>query len=785
MLRSLARLLGGRLDLGTYSITLRPDERAGLIRFGLALTNEDKALRIIAEEDLPSIKGLSAALVLDGRPRQVFEAASPDAVLLRLTKHSNYRCAAQKAAVRALLTQPAGSGLMVSMPTGSGKSLLFQIAAMFEREITPGACALVITPTVALALDHQRTLSGMSGLKGSRALTGDTPPADGEAIVSGFRRGTVPILLLSPEKALNPSILRHLVEAAEPRSIEYGLDARLGHLFVDEAHIVESWGRSFRPDFQRLPALLARLREANPTVRAVLLSATLPNSSRAILRDSWQMDGEWLEVDARTPRYEHDVVIGSFGWEARRLVALDHVIDRAPRPLVLYTTEIKVAGALHQRLTVERGYERVALFTGDTPARERKRIVEGWAQDSFDIIVATSAFGMGIDKPDVRSVVHACLPEGPARWYQEIGRASRDGGQGLAACLFVDGPNEGDVKQAYGLATSGWLTRDLAEQRWLAMVKAAANRQWTGDHLFMSINLDAFREGLRPKAGDWNRGWNMTLLTLMQRVGVLRVLSIAADGDQPEFVWDVEIMDHRLLNGVDPDVWNQIAALRAEELAEIRADLDVFVDALRHPEKACITRTVFELIEPRSFALPCGRCPACRSMGIAPPSRVSSAGLEKCWRGFTNRRCRLPAEVLLLAPSDPDFDAGLPRLIDALTSAGVDQIVVPAALVHSAAGLMVSSTTRLGFVMDEREWSGGARLAGIPSAVLLPAEDRIAESMLDQAIEFGRKAGATMFVVAQPDRVIRGRRLDQTVSRHAPFSEDLLRSMTSDRASNT
>lgn len=245
--------------------------------------------------------------------------------------------------------------------------------------------------------------------------------------------------------------------------------------------------------------------------------------------------------------------------------------------------------------------------------------MEGWAKDSFDIVVATSAFGMGIDKPDVRSVVHACLPEGPARWYQEIGRASRDGGQGLAACLFVDGPNEGDVKQAYGLATSGWLTRDLAEQRWLAMVNAAENRQWSGDRLLMSINLDAFREGLRPKAGDWNRGWNMTLLTLMQRAGVLRVLSIAADGDQPEFVWDVEIIDHRLMNGVDAAVWDPIATLRAAEIGEIRADLDAFVDAMRHPEKACITRTVFELIEPRSFAPPCGRCPACRCMGIAPP----------------------------------------------------------------------------------------------------------------------------------------------------------------------
>jgi ATP-dependent DNA helicase RecQ len=428
VLRSLVRLLGGRLDLSAHLITLTPDERAGLVRFGLALTSEDAALRIVDEEDPPGLGGLSTALVLDSRPRQAFEAASPDAVLLRLTKHPHYRTAAQKAAVRALLTQPPGSGLMVSMPTGSGKSLLFQIAATFERETTPGACAVVITPTIALALDHERALSRLSGLEASRALTGDTPSAEAEAIVNGFRRGTVPILLLSPEKALNQGILKHLVEAAEPRSVEYGLDARLSHLFIDEAHIVESWGRSFRPDFQRLPALLALLRAANPAIRAVLLSATLPHSSRAILRDGWQLNGEWLEVDARTPRYEHDVVIAHYGWEAQRLPALDHVIDRAPRPLILYTTEIEAAGALYQRLTLERGYERVALFTGDTAARERKRIVEGWAKDSFDIVVATSAFGLGIDKPDVRSVVHACLPEGPARWYQEIGRAARDGG---------------------------------------------------------------------------------------------------------------------------------------------------------------------------------------------------------------------------------------------------------------------------------------------------------------------------------------------------------------------
>lgn len=777
LLRSLTRLLGGRLDLRRYAIELSADEKTCLLRFGLAFTNEDQALRLMDEEDLQNVDGLSAALVLDSRSRQVFEPASPDAMLLRLTKHPYYRTAAQKAAVRGLVTQPAGSGLMVSMPTGSGKSILFQIAASFEREITPGACSIVITPTVALALDHERTLSTLDGLTGSRAITGDSSPQQVDAILNDFRRGHVPILLLSPEKALNPRVLNYLVEAAEPRSIEFGLDARLTHVFIDEAHIIETWGRSFRPDFQRLPALLSRLRCSNPAIRAILLSATLPESARGILRQAWQFEGEWLEIDARLPRYEHDVVIGQFGHDQQRLEALDNVIDRAPRPLILYTTEIDAADTLHQRLTVERGYERIALFTGDTPARERRFIVDEWAKDAFDIMIATSAFGMGIDKPDVRSVVHACLPEGPARWYQEIGRASRDGGQGLAACLFVDSPTGGDAEMAYRLATSGWLSRELAEQRWLAMMSGSENRRWSGDHLFVSINLDAFREGLRPKAGDWNRGWNMTLLTLLQRAGVILVLSVPSETDQPEFVWDVEVLDHRLLNGVDANLWDQIVERRKVELAELKASLDVFVDTMRHPERVCITRAVFELIEPRSFAPPCGRCPSCRRMGIGSPSHIPAAGLEKSWRHVSNARCRLPNDVLLLCPSDPHYEIGFHKLISTLAECGIDQVVTPNELALQAANIMVSSSTRLGLVMSEIEWSGNATLAGIPTAVVLPDNDWIAEGMLDQLASFRQWAGVTTIIVAQPNRRLRGRRLDQTVSQYAPYSEDSLRSM--------
>lgn len=772
LLRSLIRLNGGRIDLDILPSDLTLDDFAQLSRFALARTNNDRSLRIVDEEDPGSIDGLSAALRFDPAPRHAYEPASPDGVLLRLTDHQRYRTIAQKAATRALLTQPPGSGLMVSMPTGSGKSLLFQIAATFGRETQSGACAIVITPTVALALDHQRTLSSMKGLETSKALTGDTAFADAESIINGFRRGEIPILLLSPEKALSASLLTYLLEAAQPYSVEYGLEARLTHVFVDEAHIIESWGRSFRPDFQRLPSLLARLRTAHPEIRAVLLSATLPPGARAVLRAAWQLDGEWLEVDARLPRYEHDIVVAGYDWESQRNAALDHVIDRAPRPAIIYTTKIAEAEALYARLkSAEGGYARIALFTGDTAPQDRRRVVEDWANDNLDIVVATSAFGMGIDKADVRSIIHACMPEGPARWYQEIGRASRDNGQGLAACLFVDGPQQSDVKQAYGLATSGWLTREVAEERWTGLLKAASDKHYVGEYMRMTLDLDAFREGLRPIAGDWNRGWNMTLLTLMQRAGVLRVLSLPKD-DQPEFAWTVEILETGALIGVEDEVWARISALRDAELSDARADLNIFVAAMRHPTHACVTRTAFEIIEPNSFAPPCGRCPSCRSAGLAPPRVLNAAGLEKAWSRPMPKRGALPSELLLVTPTDPDLSKGFPSLIKTLAAAGVDQIVVPQGLATRAAAHMVESGTRLGLVLETREWRGDNQLARVPTAIILP-DDAFEAQMLFERIEALRDIwDAPLLVVARPECVVRGRRLDQIVSRYAPYAEE-------------
>lgn len=772
-MRSLIRFRSGRLELEEHSLTLSDAERDDLSRFGLALSGDGDALRLLTEPE--PIPGFDRAFQFDPASRRSFAPAPADGVLLRFMPHRQYQSEAQKAAVRALLTQPPASGLMVSMPTGSGKSLLFQLAMRVGRSRQPGACAIVITPTIALALDHARTLSGMTGLEESRALTGDTPVAESQSVVNAFRRGEVPVLLLSPEKALSPGLIGALAEAARPDSALIGLEARLTHLFVDEAHIVESWGRSFRPDFQRLPALLAELRAVNPAVRAVLLSATLPPAAREVLRASWSFDKPWLEIDAATPRYDHDVVVASYEWPEQRDEALLRLIDRIPRPAIIYTTEVAEAADLFERLQDERGYGRIALFTGNTGATERRRIVEDWAEDRYDLIVATSAFGMGIDKAGVRSVVHACLPESPARWYQEVGRASRDHGQGLAACLFVKGERGSDISQAYGLATSGWLTRDVAEQRWAALVDTASDKRWEDGQQRLTLNLDAAREGLPRRENDYNRGWNMALLTLMQRAGSLQVRAVPAAGDQAGARWDVAILRPGILDSSDAGAWDQVFETREREVQEAKASLRPYIQLMLEPERACLTRSVFELIEPHALAPPCGRCPHCRAASTPSPGTLPSAGLERAWpEPAEPHQCGLPGGLLLLEPRDASFERGFETLIERLAGAGIEQFLLEDDLAGRTAHF-VSHYNGLGLVLSTQAVASDTAIAALPTALLLPRDPSLAAFLIERLRAFSIQwPDLPMIVVAEPDRLLGGRRLDQTISRSAPVKESVL-----------
>jgi ATP-dependent DNA helicase RecQ len=769
LLRTLAWLKSGRVDLVSEGIELLPSDADEQIRFGYSLPSSATAVSL-RDRDGPE---WWPDLSVDPSDRRGLRTGSPDATLLRLTDLKTYRTIAQKAAIRALLNQPPGSSLLASMPTGAGKSLVFQMAALHGRETQTGACVAVIVPTIALALDHQRSLQKVRGLENSIALTSDFAPNDFREKLDSFRRGEVPILLLGPEMALRDDVQAALGEAASQAPAAFGLNARLTHLVVDEAHIVETWGRNFRPDFQRLPTLLRHLRDIEPCLKLVLLSATLPPAARKILKRDWGAASEWCEVDAKVARYEHDVLVSSFRSDEERDTAVDYAVDRLPRPTIVYTTEVADAARIHQRL-VQRGYARVGIFTGESTTEERQAVVKDWASDQLDLVVATSAFGMGVDKPDVRSIIHACLPEGPSRWYQEIGRASRDGGQGIVAMLFTDkGGKNDDVGTAIGLSQSGWLTRDIADRRWLAM--KSQGHTWVGERARIEVDLDSIREGLQSsRSSDYNRTWNRSLLMLMQRAGTLEVMSMPENDGSLRNIWTVEVKDTRLLSAPET-VMDAVFALRDREATEAKATFAPFLKAVRNPESTCLIQLAFELIEPNSPVPPCGHCPHCRLQGVPPARDLSCGGLNATWRESCFERSTLSRGIAIVSPTDPTFTREIVGLIEKLNDLGVEQWIVPDNLAQTIAENLSPITGVSGLVMTFSEWTEEAAPLELPTALLIPEDLKDASSISKRFFDWiGGHPKRSGLIVMDPTSNVGGRRLDQWASRFAPVSEATL-----------
>lgn len=763
LLRELVRLNDGRLNLTDAGIGLTAPEEALLGRFGIARTGQGDAIRLMEIDD-GLIPGLAKSLALDIQNRRLFGAADADAVLLRLSQHAAFQSPTQKAAVRAILTMPAASALMVSMPTGSGKSLLFQIAPLFWRETAPGACVVVITPTVALAEDHERTLRDIPGLEASCALTGSTQGAARNEILRDFRNGLIPVLFLAPEAALNGAVREALVEAALPPERKFGLQARLEALIVDEAHIVEQWGRSFRPDFQRLPALVAELRQSNPTLRAALLSATLSPAARSELRRAYG-SGQWLEIHASTPRYEIDLISKPYADATTRDQTLLWLIDHLPRPAIVYTTRVEAASSLHATLR-GRGYERMALFTGEvTSGAERRRIVRGWANNEFDLVVATSAFGLGVDKADVRAVVHACLPENASRWYQEVGRAARDGHQGLGVALWTtnrSGPKS-DERDAFNFSAGSWLTPETGRPRWRALCDSA-RADWVEGVRRLALDLDAAREGLGRWTGAQNRRWNLSLLNMMQRAGALTV-SLLTDPDDGPVRCEVDLhwptlMEDSPTAAVELD---RVFALRDTEQTVSIAQYNAFRALLAGDQtEACLLTGAFLHIEPDiAYVDPCGRCAPCRAQGVPVPTYAPVDGVDRTWAGDP---ALTPMRRILIQPTDLTFDSGLEDLIARLVRTGVDQFLVPGRLADRVAHYALSKGAQLGLVISLEDWlEDGWRLADRKTALICPEDaDTLAPSLeaLDRAI-WSSALDETVYVVGDPHRPMGGKPLSQ------------------------
>jgi len=452
-----------------------------------------------------------------------------DPLLLEGMGLPSYTSQGQREAVRALLHLPEGHTLIANLPTGSGKSLLAQLPPLVEPE---GLMTLAIVPTVALAIDQA---SRMKGLLRQRFPYRDLPPLafhgglskeERAQVHQAIRQGKQPILFTSPEFAVG-SLREGLEQAA--------FQARLHRVFIDEAHLVIGWGNGFRPAFQLLPALVRMLRSrAMPGgIRVVLASATLADTT---LRDLRQMFGPARQVHVVSavhlrPEIRYATMICT---EEDRVQRVIEAVQLAPRPLILYVTRPDEADLWLQRLRAI-GLKRLSKFTGETGADERMLLLEAWGANKLDAMVATSAFGLGVDKGDVRTVIHATLPESLDRYYQEVGRAGRDGRAGAALLLHTPS----DEVKAIDLALPKLIGDEKAFERWIGMIDGAQRHQTM--HEVYWVDPKRLPSHLRVQS-DASVDWSVRVLTLMARAQLIELVALQSQ-QEPEDETPLDIKD--------------------------------------------------------------------------------------------------------------------------------------------------------------------------------------------------------------------------------------------------
>ena len=442
-----------------------------------------------------------------------------DPFLADATGYEHYFCPGQREAVRAAFLMNPGHTLIVNLPTGSGKSLVGQAPALVHKEA--GNLTLFVVPTVALALDQARQMTQyfLRSTPGSRcwplAWYGGMPASERSEIRNRMADGTQRILFTSPE-ALITSLLRSVFATSEAGMLRY--------LVIDEAHLVVQWGDDFRPAFQALAGLRNALlrHSAFPLLRTLLLSATFTPDTVDTLASLFGPPDRVHMISAvhlrPEPQYWFYRASSSSEKEDCILEALRH----APRPFILYLTKRTDAIRWQIRLKERLGLTRTVCFHGDTPDQERSSILQQWDKNELDGVVATSAFGVGIDKADVRTIIHATIPETLDRFYQEVGRGGRDGRVSLS--LLIHDQSEWSIAKRLGKPTI--ISNQLGINRWKALY--GSRRGPDLDGLF-EVDIDAVAEHSRG-GNEYNVDWNMRTLLLMVRAGLL-TLDVRANDD--------------------------------------------------------------------------------------------------------------------------------------------------------------------------------------------------------------------------------------------------------------
>jgi hypothetical protein len=529
--------------------------------------------------------------------------------------------------------------------------------------------SLVVVPTVALALDLEKRMQERTG---HPIAYRPEKVGEAEAIRQRCAAGVQGPVIVSPE-ALTGGFLEALRTAAN--------QGWLRHFVVDEAHMVLSWGDEFRPAFLRLAVVRRDLaaRASGSGFVTLLQSATFTDYHLRWLRTMFAEVGRFHIVHAARLRPELEFWVARTLGDDERRRCIEEAIFRLPRPAIVYTTRREDCERWGRRFD-ELGFRRFGIMTGNTPDDSRRRLLEQWNADEVDLVVATSAFGLGVDKADVRAILHAQLPESVDRFYQDVGRAGRDGFASLSL-LFVTSQ---DWARVAGLGQPHFISAQLGLERWSRMYQTRQTLE-AAPHTVL-LDLHAARE--LDMTGDYNRNWNVRTLQLLQRANALEFVPHEAE--------TIDRVAVRLgaVQHLEREFWDSTIESLRNELSADYARARGLLQRLVNPTDECFAEIFAGCYASDTFGLTavkaCGGCPACRAKKVPPHCgkmlarrvpREPSVG-----RAVGNELVRLlSGRVMAFIGYPPDLDLSnaaqkVNDLLWWLAEQGVRNFVVPSML---------------------------------------------------------------------------------------------------------